>query len=79
VKEDVTTVQSDEPVALADEQRDYSSRAWRAAAFRVLNDRRLSNSPSMVRGHATTSAAPSADESVRRRTRRCVRPSAWLH
>jgi hypothetical protein len=35
VEKDFTIVrQPDEPMALADEQRDNSSRAWRAAAFR---------------------------------------------
>jgi hypothetical protein len=75
--------QPDEPVALADEQRDNSAGAGRAAAFcwstgRGLASRcRLSDGTSILSGHVTTSAAPSADDESgrRRRTRRCVRLS----
>ena len=84
-----TVGRPNEPMALADEERDNSSRAWGAAAFRRWNGRGLASGCflpdrcSMVPGHAATSAALSARDDERchrrRRTRRCARPSDGPH
>jgi hypothetical protein len=74
VEEDLASVrQPDEPVALADEQRDDSTRAGRPAADLgssgavLANRRRLSDSALRVTTHLVTSGVPTVDDASGRR------------
>ena len=77
VKKNIATVrQADEPVALADEQRDDSTGSGRAAAFRgtlrrvLASRRRSSDSAPRVLAHVVTSGVPTVADANRHRNRR---------